>query len=280
MIHIHDDVIERIIREDVPSLDLTTWTLGLTDRPGSLTYTTREDLVVCGTEEAVRICDRLGVSATGPASGTRLDAGSTVLAATGDVAALHQAWRVCLKLLEGCSGIATRTARLVDRVRSVAAEVEVLTTRKHFPGAQDLVVKAVAVGGALPHRLGLSETVLIFEQHWVFYGGVEGLLPHLPAVRRRVPDKKLLVEVTTLDDALAVAGAGADGIQFDKTPPEDLREWVPRLRAERPELVLLAAGGIGGHNAEAYAGTGVDGLVTSWVYFGPPADLRTRITPS
>jgi molybdenum transport protein len=280
VIYISDEVIEGIIREDVPSLDLTTATLELANQPGTLTCTSRDDVVVCGTEEAVRICARLGVSATGPATGTRLEPGSTVLEATGDVAALHQAWRASLKVLESCSGIATRTARLIDRARSATPDVEVLTTRKHFPGTRDLAIKAVAAGGALPHRLGLSETVLIFEQHWVFCGGLAGLLPRIPQVRHRLPDKKVLVEVNTVDDAWTVAAAGADGIQFDKASPQDLQTWVPRLRAENPGLVLLAAGGIGEHNAAVYAATGVDALVTSWVYFGQPADLRTTITPA
>jgi molybdenum transport protein len=280
VIHIGDDVIERIIREDVPSLDLTTWTLDLRDQPGTLTYVSREDIVACGTEEVTRICARFGVTATGPASGTRIGPGDPMLQATGDVADLHRIWRVCLKLLEGCSGIATRTARLVERAHRAGPGIEILTTRKSFPGTQDLAVKAVLAGGALPHRLGLSETVLIFEQHWAFCGGLAGLLPLIPTVRRRVPDKRILVEVESVDDALAVAAAGADGVQFDKTTPQDLQRWVPQLRAQHPNLVVLAAGGIGEHNVDAYAATGVDALVTSSIFFGPPADLQTRIAPA
>lgn len=280
MIYVGDEVIERIIREDVPSLDLTTAALGLTRQPGALTCTSREEIVVCGTEEAIRLCARLGVSATGPVTGTRLRPGATVLEATGDATALHQAWRASLKVLESCSGIATRTARLIDRARSTAPGIEVLTTRKHFPGTQELAIKAIVAGGALPHRLGLSETVLVFEQHRAFCGGIAGLLSRIPEARRRVPDRKVLVEVCTVNDALAVAVAGADGIQFDKASPQNLQTWVPRLRAEHPNLVLLAAGGINEHNADAYAATGVDGLVTSWVYFGQPADIRTTIIPT
>jgi molybdenum transport protein len=92
VIQIPEDVIERIIREDVPSLDLTTWTLGLGGQPGVLRCTSREDIVVCGTEEAARIGARLGVTSTsGPPSGTRVGADGVVLEAHGDAAALHQA---------------------------------------------------------------------------------------------------------------------------------------------------------------------------------------------
>jgi molybdenum transport protein len=281
VIYVAEDVIERIIREDVPSLDLTTWTLGLHGQPGTLRVTSREDVVVCGTEEVVRICARLGLTTvTGSPSGTRLGPGGLLVEAHGDVAALHQAWRVSLKVLESCSGIATRTAGLITKARSVAPEIQVLTTRKCFPGAQELSVKAVVAGGGLPHRLGLSETLLAFAQHWAFCGGLEGFLPRIPELRRRLPEKKVLAEVTTLDDARAVAAAGADGVQFDKVPPERLHGWVSDLRRTYPGLVLLAAGGVNQTNADTYAATGVDGLVTSSVYFGPPADLATEITPA
>ena len=281
MIYIGEDLIERIIREDAPSLDLTTWTLGLRDLPGLLRYLNREPVTVCGGEEAVRICARLGVQVQASlCSGAEAAAGSVLLEAVGDVAALQVAWRACLKVLESCTGIATRTARLVAAARAVNPEIEVLTTCKHFPGAKDLSIKAIVAGGALPHRLGLSETLLVFEQHRVFCGGLDGFLTRVKDVRARVPEKKLMVEVTTLEDARAVADAGADGIQFDKTPADELTGWVRDLRSGYPSLVLLAAGGVNAANAGAYAATGVNGLVTSAVYFGPPADIQTRITPT
>lgn len=280
MLPITEEVIERIIREDVPSVDLTTWTLGLRDRPGRLRCTSRADVVVCGTEEASRICARLGVAeASGPPSGTRLAAGDVVLEATGDVAALHLAWRACLKVLESCSGIATRTARFVALARGAAPDIKVLTTPRCFPGTHDLAEKAVTVAGALPHRLGPSEAMVVHEQHWAFCGGLEGLLPRIPQMRRRAPQKKLIVGVTSLAQAHEVAAAGADGVQFDGVPAPTLRDWVVYLRAAQPHLVLLAAGGVTEENAAAYAATGVHGLVTSSVCFGPPADLATQIIP-
>jgi hypothetical protein len=83
--------------------------------------------------------------------------------------------------------------------------------RKCFPGTQEQAVKAVVAGGGLPHRLGLSETLLVFPQHRAFCGGLEGFLPRIADLRRRVSAKKVLVEVSGLDVAHAVAAAGADG---------------------------------------------------------------------
>ncbi|MDQ1292710.1 MAG: molybdenum transport protein [Actinomycetota bacterium] len=280
MIYISDAVIERLIHEDVPCLDLTTRTLGIRDDPATLQLTTREQTTVCGTEEAARVCDRLGcrLVASCP-SGTTLDAGELLLEVEGGAAALHQAWRVCLNLLEACSGIATRTAALVEAARSVAPHIEVLTTRKHFPGTKELSVKAVVAGGGLPHRLGLSETLLAFEQHRVFCGGVEGLAGQVASWRRTAVEKKTIVEVTSLEDARTLALAGVDGLQFDKIPAGTLGEWVRVLRRDRPGIVLLTAGGITARNAADHAATGVDALVTSSVYHGAPSDLSARMIP-
>jgi molybdenum transport protein len=280
VIYIGDDVIERIIHEDVPSLDLTTWTLGLRDVPGTMRCLSREDIVVCGAQEASRICDRFGVvTARAVPAGQRVGVGDVVFEAVGDVASLHRVWRACLKVMETCSGIATRTARLVERARQGAPEVEVLTSRKWFPGTRELSVKAIVAGGALPHRLGLSETVLVFEQHRTFLGGIEGLVPRIADIHRQVPEKKVIVEVEDLDEALTVLSGGADGVQFDKVAVPRLAEWVRDIRRDHPGSVLLAAGGITESNARDHAATGVDGLVTSTVFSGRPVDLGTEIRP-
>lgn len=100
-----------------------------------------------------------------------------------------------------------------------------------------------------------------------------------PCGGARAPEKKIIVEGVGLDDALAAVRAGADGIQFDKIAPAELKEFVAALRAERGGLALIAAGGITPENAAAYAATGVDALATSTVYHGAPADIAATMVP-
>ena len=64
-----------------------------------------------------------------------------------------------------------------------------LTTRKSMPGAKDLMTEAVMAGGAFPHRLGLSETVLVFDHHLTFFGGFEAFVEQLPAIKGRCVEK-------------------------------------------------------------------------------------------
>jgi molybdenum transport protein len=277
---ITEESIDRLIKEDVPYLDLTTWALGIGSAPGRIEFFTRERTVLCGTEESQRILARLGLTTTFRLpSGSVVDSGQLLLAAEGPADALHIAWKVCLNILEYTSGIATRTRRLVDLARQANPRTAIVTTRKGFPGTKELSIKAVLVGGAFPHRLGLSETILVFEQHRAFLGVAADFPAHIQRLKSKACEKKVLVEVGSLEQALALASTGVDGVQFDKTTPDETKRYVSALRAINPQLVIISAGGVNEGNVAAYAASGVDAIATSAVYFGKPADFRVTIAP-
>ncbi len=269
-----DVEIAHLIHEDVPYFDLTTTILGIGAQPGRITFATRHDTVICGTEEAARVLEQCGARMDHLiASGTFLPPREVFLEATGTAHALHRAWKVAVNLLEYTSGIATRTHAMVVAARQANSAAAVVTTRKMFPGTRALAIKAVQSGGALPHRLGLSETVLVFAQHCAFTAGLTGLVQHLATARQTCREKRVGVEVETIEDALLVAQAGADHIQFDKLPAAELAAAVTAVRQVAPHIVLAAAGGITLDTVATYAATGVDLLVTTAPYFGKPADI-------
>ena len=144
--------------------------------------------------------------------------GQTILQAQGPANTLLRAWKVGQNLLEFTCGIATLTHQVVQAVQTVDASVAVLTTRKHAPGVRKLALKATLSGGAMPHRLGLGETILIFPQHRALMGGWEevarAIARHKYALCRR--EKKIVIEAADLDEAYSAAQAGADVVQFDK----------------------------------------------------------------
>ena len=277
---ISDARIDQLIAEDVPYIDLTTQMLGISDKPARIEFFTREDATVCATEEAARVLQHLGaeVESLVP-SGEQVAAGTVLLVAVGPAGALHKAWKVCLNLLDHCSAVATKTHNLVSAAKSANPACEVLTTRKSMPGVKDLLTKAVTAGGAFPHRLGLSETVLVFDNHMRLMGGFDAFLEALPSLRGKCIEKKLFVEADA-DQARALARAGVDGIQFDKIPADELAALVAELRAIDPHCTLIAAGGINVKNAAAYAATGVDGLATTAPFSAAPLDMSARILPA
>ena len=96
----------------------------------------------------------------------------------------------------------------------------------------------------------------------------------LHALSRGQMQSATLAECMALDQAMLVAEAGIDIVQCEKFACELLAETVGSLRAVRDDIVILAAGGINGDNAAQFAATGVDVLVTSWPFFGKPADIK------
>ncbi|NTU68112.1 MAG: ModD protein [Chlorobiaceae bacterium] len=270
--------IERFIDEDVPYGDLTTSLLDIGEAQGEILFTTREDAIACCTEEAGRVLETCGATITfSIPSGTAVEAGTLVLKAEGSAATLHEGWKVALNLLEYASGIATRTRTIVEKARAVNPEVVVVTTRKSFPGTRKISMKAILAGGAFPHRLGLSGSVLVFRHHTAFLGGIEPLLERLPAMKRSAPEQKILVEADTADEALRIAKAGADVVQVDKMPAQELSGLIAEIRRSCPGVTVSAAGGINAGNAAEYASTGIDIIVVSSPYFGKPSDISAVI---
>ena len=210
-------------------------------------------------------------------TGNRIAPDEPILQVRGLAGNLHQVWKVGLNLLDHLSAVATKTRTIEDAVHEVNPHCEVLTTRKSMPGCKDLLVEAVMAGGAFPHRLGLSETVLVFDHHMKFLGGFDEFVKRIPEFRSRCIEKKLFVEASA-NQARILAAAGIDGIQFDKVPVEELAALVKDLRAVNSHITLIAAGGVNPQNAAAYAATGVDGLATTAPFTAKPIDMSVRMT--
>ena len=279
MIRIPTERIDRFIEEDIPYIDLTSMILGIGDRPGRMEYFTREDCVLAGASVVERIMERIGCRVVERrADGSWLEAGETFFVVEGSAADLHAAWKVCLNVFDHLSGIATMTRKMVDAAHRANPRCEVLTTRKSMPGVKDLMTEAVMIGGAYPHRLGLSETVLVFDHHLAFLGGFDAFIEKVPEYMARCIEKKLFVE-SDVDHAMTLARAGVDGIQFDKVPVDELTRIVREIRAVNDHVTLIAAGGINAKNAEEYASTGVDGLATTAPFAAKPLDMSVRLSP-
>lgn len=263
-----DPELARLLADDVPSGDLTTDALGIGGRTGRVDFLARQGMTVCGTEEAARMFELAGAQAEVLCvSGTSVQAGTPMLRASGSAACLHHAWKAAQILVEWASGIASSAAAIV----AAAGEVPVACTRKNAPGTKALSAKAVRTGGATMHRLGLSETLLVFAEHRLFLA--ETPAETISRLRRRLPEKKIVVEVCNADDALIWAQAGADVLQLEKFTPEQVAQWRTTM-ADFPNLLLAAAGGINAGNAAASVAAGADLLVTSAPYAAPPRDVE------
>ncbi len=271
--------IERLIAEDVPSGDLTTEALGIAGEAGRITFRARGPMVVAGIEIAADMLRQCGASVdVWLPSASRAEAGQILLEGFGTAAALHRGWKSAQTLVEILSGLASAARAVVDAVEAVNPAVRVACTRKTWPGARTLAHLGVKAGGALLHRTGLSETVLVFAEHRAFRHD-ETLPVLLARLRHGAPEKKIVIEVGSVDEAKAAIAAGFDVIQLEKFAPERVAQVSEIARAAWNNPLVAAAGGLHPGNAGAYAQAGAGLIVTSWPYTAPPADVQVTLEP-
>jgi molybdenum transport protein len=258
-------------------MDVTTEALGIGSIEGTVECFPRRSCVAAGVEEAMRAFKIAGArTEIIHGSGSELEAGTVFLRAHGTADALHAVYKTAQNIMEYSSGIATRCAAMAKNARRASPRVEVSVTRKHFPGAKLLSLKAALAGGASIHRLGLSDSILVFDQHRVFTGGAKGFAAMVQNMSRRFPEKKIAAEAGSPEEAAMFAESGVDVVQCERFESRTLCELVPKLREINPNVKILAAGGVNADNAYEYAASGVDALVTSWPYFGKPEDIKMR----
>mgnify|MGYP005815442517 CR=1 FL=1 len=275
--------LEALLQDDVPYGDLTTEALAIGAMAGVMRFTARDPMVLALAEDAAAVIELAGARVEPFArSGAVLEKGAPILSAYGPVSTLLRGWKVAQTLIEIWSGVATEAQAIVKAARSVAPSISVACTRKNVPGVKRFAVAAVRAGGAVMHRLGLSETVLLFPEHRAFLGDAS-LADIVGRLRRAAPEKRLVVEVNDVEQALAAAAAGFDVIQAEKFTPEDIARLVAGMEAvaiPRTRPIIAAAGGVNAQNAAAYAASGADVLVTSAPYLARPRDVQVVISPA
>jgi molybdenum transport protein len=165
--------LQRLLSEDAPYGDLTTETLGIGSLDGTIRFTARQAMTVAAIEDAAGLLALAGVDVRLLVrSGDAVEGGTRLLEGEGPASALHRAWKVSQTLAEVWSGVATAAHTLIAAARSVGPDIVVACTRKNVPGTKALAAAAVRAGGATMHRLGLSETILVFPELLAAAGGI------------------------------------------------------------------------------------------------------------
>jgi molybdenum transport protein len=267
------DELSALLREDAPYGDLTVATLGIGHRTAEITLDARDPMVVCGMEEAAKLFELAGAGTViqNASSGNWVEPGDRLLSASGQADTLFLAWKVAQSLIESLSGVSTTTKKLVDQ----AGDTIIACTRKHLPGTKALMVKAIKTGGGIMHRLGLSESIMVAAEHRVFLNG-EPAAAYLKRIKKAQPEKRSIVEIDSVEEAIALIEQGCDVLQLEKLSIDEVIRVVTAAKQSTSPVkpVISAAGGINLNNVADYAATGVDVLVTSAPFFAKPRDVQ------
>ncbi|MBD2703645.1 carboxylating nicotinate-nucleotide diphosphorylase [Spirosoma sp. BT702] len=187
--------------------------------------------------------------------GASIKPGDIVLTVSGNARNILTAERLVLNCMQRMSGIATHTRELVNLLEGTRAKL--LDTRKTTPNFRICEKMATKIGGAVNHRFGLYDMILIKDNHVDYAGGIEAAITK-SVVYLKETGRQLRIEVETrnraeVEEVLRVGQI--DIILLDNFSPEGIREMV-RLIDGR--FITEASGGIDETNLRAYAETGVD----------------------
>ncbi len=265
------------LKEDLGHGDVTTNVLIEPSLKGLAWLRAKEELVLCGLEvvkEVFFLVDPELSFIPLRRDGETIKPGEVVAEVRGKVASILKGERVALNLLQHLSGIATYTRKFVEKVKGFP--VKILDTRKTTPGLRVLEKYAVSCGGGVNHRFGLSDGVLIKDNHIKACGSVKEALRRakegLPHVYR------VEVEVKDLSELKEALSAGAEAILLDNMSPETLREAVRIARRIKPDVLLEASGGVTLENVREIAATGVDLIsVGRLTHSAPAVDLHLKV---
>jgi molybdenum transport protein len=280
MIYFTDKEIDELLIEDVPYFDITTSILKLENKPAKIQITTRENTVVCCTEEVLKIFSKLAINPTlFTPSGEYIEKGVKFLEGEGLSKNIHAVWRTCENILGFASGIATRTRALVEAAKEINSTIQISTTRQTIPYTKKIATKAVMAGGASIHRLGLSESILIFDNHYSFLGDLSNLEAKLKEQKNLIADKAITIEIKNAEDALKVAKANIDVIILNRFDVKEISNLKDEINKINKNIRLAVSGGITIDNVREYARSGADIIIASWPYYADPSSLSVTISP-
>jgi len=271
-------VVGMALGEDLPWGDVTTESLFPAAVPARGEVVVKRRGVVAGLPVVEAVFRRLSPEVRVRAEveeGAEVERGQVVAVVEGDGRVLLWGERVALNFLGRLSGIATLTRRYVEAVAGLGCRI--VDTRKTTPGLRVLEKYAVRVGGGANHRFGLSDGVLVKDNHLALLRrqGVS-LREALARVRARVPHGvRIQVEVTELEQVEEAIEAGADALLMDNMDLATLREAVARCRGR---VLTEASGGITLETVRAVAETGVDLIsVGALTHSAPALDVSLEL---
>ncbi len=262
---LYRDIVRRALDEDLGAGDLTTAAIVPADTRASGVFLVKDDCVLAGLDVALEAFRQLEPNVRivlNRQDGERCHAGEEIAEVTGSARALLMGERTALNFLQRLSGIATRAREFVD---ASGGRIIILDTRKTTPTLRALEKYAVRAGGAMNHRAGLFDAILIKDNHIRIAGDLARAVEQARAYR---PDLTIEVEAQTLDEVDQALDAGADIVLLDNMPIDAIREAVRRAHGQAK---IEISGGVTLERIPALAATGADFVSAGALTHSAPA---------
>lgn len=255
---LEDRLIDLSFAEDIGDGDHTTLCCIPDTAMGKSHLLIKEDGILAGVEVAKRVFARFDPTMQVEVlinDGAHVKKGDIAMIVTGKVRSLLQTERLMLNIMQRMSGIATMTAKYVERLKGT--KTHVLDTRKTTPGMRMLEKQAVKIGGGMNHRIGLFDMILLKDNHVDFAGGIANAINRCHEyLKEKGLDLKIEIEVRNFDELRqAMECGGINRIMLDNFSVEDTKKAVEIVAGK---YETESSGGITFDTIRDYAECGVD----------------------
>jgi nicotinate-nucleotide pyrophosphorylase (carboxylating) len=269
------ELIDRALDEDLGGGDVTTEATVAVDAAARALITQKAPGTIYGLQAAEMVFLRLDRDARVErlvGEGIWRDEGGPVLSVRGRARALLTGERTALNFLAHLSGVATAAALAARAVQGTGARV--LDTRKTTPGLRALEKAAVAAGGAVNHRAGLYDAILIKENHIAAAGGIAAAVERARAAAPELAGT-LEVEVRNPEEIEEALAVGAPRLLLDNMDELALRAAVAQVGGRAQ---LEASGGVTLQTLRTVAETGVEWIsMGALTHSAPALDLSLTL---
>ncbi len=192
----------------------------------------------------------------GKKDGDEFIKGDIIAILRGDSHTILKIERTLLNMLLHASSIATLTKKYVDIIQPYG--VKLLDTRKTRPQLRLFEKYATKVGGAINHRMGLDDSLMIKDTH---LKSIKNLKSFIQKARKEIPfTARIEVEAERFKIAKDAMLSGADIVMCDNMSIEQIAKVVEYRDANYPHILLEASGNISLDTIEFYAKSGVDAI--------------------
>ncbi len=200
--------------------------------------------------------------------------GDVIATIKADSHTLLRCERTILDMLLHASSIATLTRKYVDLIEPY--KVKLLDTRKTRPMLRIFEKYATRIGGAVNHRMGLDDSLMIKDTH---LKTIDNLSSYIEKARAVIPfTAKIEVEADTLYIAQEAMKANCDIVMCDNMTPAQVSEVTAFRNEYYPHILLEASGNISLQTIVSYAKTGVDAISSgSMIHQANWIDLSMKI---
>ena len=255
---LEDRLIDLAFAEDIGDGDHTTLCCIPDTAMGKSHLLIKEDGILAGVEVAKRVFARFDPTMQVEVligDGAHVKKGDIAMVVTGKVRSLLQTERLMLNIMQRMSGIATMTAKYVERLKGT--NTHVLDTRKTTPGMRMLEKQAVKIGGGMNHRIGLFDMILLKDNHVDFAGGIANAINRCHEyLKEKGLDLKIEIEVRNFDELRqALECGGINRIMLDNFSVENTKKAVEMVGGK---YETESSGGITFDTIRDYAECGVD----------------------